>query len=132
MVEFHGWATIHESTVEVDSGNLQIILNKIKEQINESIGENVFIKLYPVNGEYHLSTSGHLNRKTSEVNELLNLFRFIATISPGAYGLIYLKDDEDKEGFENSFRVYVLSRGNLEVKVDNFLSPIIPVIEDII
>ena len=44
--------------------------------------------------------------------------------------MIYLYNDEDRNGKENQFQVFLLARGKIEEKADPFLSPIIPTIED--
>ncbi|MNN35540.1 hypothetical protein D3C81_1493930 [compost metagenome] len=86
--------------------------------------------MYPANGIYHLSVGGFLNRKTSEAEEIIKLYQFIAEHASGSYGLLYTRDDEDIEGYDNEFRVFVLARGSLQLKEDVFLSPFVPVVED--
>ena len=51
-------------------------------------------------------------------------------MAPGSYGLLYLHDDEDTNGFHNAFQVFVLSKGNFILCKDPFLSPYIPRVED--
>ncbi|WP_338019664.1 Imm7 family immunity protein [Paenibacillus piscarius] len=84
-----------------------------------------------MNGIYHLSVSGFLNRKTSEIDELMMLYQFIANEAPGSYGLLYARDDEDNEGFDNEFKVFVLKQGGIQQKEDYFLSPFNLKVEDI-
>lgn len=130
MYEFHGWATIHETTVEADAGNLELIVENIQNFISELNWSSGLLKVYPANGSYHLSVGGFLNRKTSEAEEIIMLYQFIANHAPGSYGLLYTKDDEDIEGYDNEFIVYVLARGNIQQKEDALLSPFVPVVED--
>jgi hypothetical protein len=130
MYEFHGWVTIHETTAEIDAGNLEGIIGNIQGYISKLSWSSGLLKLYPANGMYHLAVGGCLNRKTSEAEDLLQLYRFIAEQAPGSYGLLYTWDDEDIEGYDNEFRVYVLARGNLQLKKDIYLSPCVPVVED--
>ncbi|WP_431523645.1 Imm7 family immunity protein [Paenibacillus pabuli] len=59
------------------------------------------------------------------------IFEWIATHLPGAYGLLYVHDDEAGDDInENRFLVWKLARGQLEKVKDPFLSPYIPVVED--
>ncbi|MEK4043319.1 Imm7 family immunity protein [Paenibacillus sp. FSL H8-0048] len=32
-------------------------------------------------------------------------------VAPGSYGLLYMRDDEDIEGFNNEFKVFILKLG---------------------
>lgn len=130
MYEFHGWATIHETTAEADAGSLELIIKNIQSFISELNWSSGLLKLYPANGNYYLSVGGFLNRKTSEAEEIIKLYQFIADQAPGSYGLLYTRDDEDIEGYDNQFRVFVLARGNIQLKEDVFLSPFVPVVED--
>lgn len=132
MFEFHGWATIHESTTEVDEGNLEFIVRSIQEFISGMNWNVGLLKIYSVNGIYHLSVSGFLNRKTSEVEEIIKLYQFIADQAPGSFGLLYTRDDEDAEGYDNEFKVFVLARGSVRQNKDVYLSPFVPTVEDII
>ena len=50
-------------------------------------------------------------------------------MAEGSYRLIYLHDDE-ADGKENQFQVFVLSKGSVKEFSDSYLSPIIPTIED--
>jgi hypothetical protein len=130
MYEFHGWATIHETTKEVDAGGLSGIIENIRNIILKMSWSGDLLKLYSVNGVYHLAVGGFLNRRTSEAEEIFFLYKFIAEQAPGSYGLLYTKDDEDIEGYDNEFRVLVLARGEVRQLNDAFLSPFVPMIED--
>ncbi|MFW5438239.1 Imm7 family immunity protein [Paenibacillus apiarius] len=130
MYEFHGWATIHESTVEVDSGRLGLIVKGLNDYISNLQWNSGLVNIYPANGMYHLSLGGYLNRKSAEADEIIKLYRLIAEQAPGSYGVLYTRDDEDTDGFENEFRVLVLVRGILQEKKDTLLSPFIPIVED--
>lgn len=131
MYEFHGWATIHETTVDADAGNVELIVKNIQKFISElNWCSSGLLKVYPANGVYHLSVGGYLNRKTSEAEEIIKLYQFIADQAPGSYGLLYTRNDEDIEGYNNEFRVFVLARGSIQQQEDAFLSPFVPVVED--
>lgn len=126
MLEFHGWITIHESIEEVDQGHLDEIVEELKQHIFNLNWNSHMLNIYATNGEYHLSTGGLFNRKTTELLEVVNIYHLIAKKAPGSYGLLYIRDDEDTEGIDNEFQVYVLSRGQVSIEKDNFLSPFVP------
>jgi len=130
MYEFHGWATIHETTEESDTGDLELVVKNIQNFISELNWSGGLLRVYPANGTYHLSVGGFLNRKTSEAEEIIKLYQLIADLAPGSYGLLYTRDDEDIEGYDNEFKVFVLVRGSIQQKQDAFLSPFVPVVED--
>ncbi|AWP27264.1 hypothetical protein AWU65_25190 [Paenibacillus glucanolyticus] len=130
MYEFHGWATIQENPAEIDAGQLDAIIQKIQLKITEFAWGSGLLSLNAANGSYYLHVGGFTNRKGVEADEVVSLYQLIGEIAPGSYGLLYTRDDENTEGFDNEFRVSVLARGRLQEQHDPFLSPCIPVIED--
>lgn len=130
MYEFHGWAAIHETTKEVDAGNLDLIIKRVQNFVSGFHWSNGLFKIYPANGIYYLSVGGLLNRKTNETENLINVYYFLAKEAPGSYGLLYIRDDESVDGHNNEFKVIVLAKGSLQMKEDVLLSPCVPVIED--
>ncbi|KAI9135575.1 Imm7 family immunity protein [Acaryochloris sp. CCMEE 5410] len=82
------------------------------------------------NGCDSVSVAGQHNHRADYI---VDLFVWIAKNAPGAYGILYIRDDEDsKRGadYTNDFRVWKLCRGNLIETSDPFLSPCVPTIED--
>lgn len=130
MYEFHGWATIQESPAEADAGQLDMIIQKIQLKITEFAWGSGLLSLNAANGSYYLHVGGFTNRKGTEAAEIVALYQLIGEIAPGSYGLLYTRDDENLEGYDNEFRVQVLARGQLQEQRDAFLSPCVPVIED--
>lgn len=130
MVELHGWATIRETTSVDGEENIDIIVQKIKSRIVELNWNSGVLDLKAVNGEYHLCVSCFTNRKGKDISDVFEFYEYIAKIAPGSYGLIYFRDDEDINGIDNIFMVYVLARGVIHEKKDVFLSPFTPVVED--
>lgn len=130
MYEYHGWATIRETATCDEEDNMEKIVINIKEYINNLNWCNGILDLHVVNGEYQLIIAGLTNHKGHEAKELFMLYNYIAREAPGSYGLLYIWDDEDKDGFSNKFQVHVLVRGQVKLQEDPFLSPCIPVIED--
>ena len=68
---------------------------------------------------------------SGEINDLIALFETIGKIAEGSYGLLYLRNDEDKEKY-NNFVVHRLARGTVEIYPDTLLSPMIPNVAQII
>lgn len=130
MYEFHGWAVIRETPQVIDEENIDDIAKMIEEYIDNLNWGSGILKIFAVNGEYQIIVSGLSNHKTQESEELLGVYKYIAKIAPGSYGLLYVKDDEDTKGLDNEFIVYTLVRGNLSIQKDTFISPFIPIVED--
>ena len=130
MIELHGWLTIRETykaTIEEEE-QIDLLVDKIQEEVNKLYWFKPKIKA--LNGEWFMDFSLFANRMNSQITESLELFKRIGEIAPGSYGLIYLYNDEDTDGKENQFRVFILARGKVIENTDPFLSPIIPTIED--
>jgi Immunity protein 7 len=90
---------------------------------------NVNSRIYSHMVEYHGWVAGNTNHRSQAIQDVFDLYAYISSVAPGSYGILYMHDDEEI-GFENEFRVYVLTRGNLTVHKDPFLSPYFPVVED--
>ncbi len=130
MIELHGWVTVRETYKAAydEEDHIDMIVAQIQDEIDKLCWFQPQIKA--MNGEWFLEFSLYSNRKDSRSQEIFGLYRSIGEIAPGSYGLIYLYDDEDREGRENQFQVYMLARGCVEEREDLYLSPVIPVIED--
>lgn len=132
MFEFHGWITIRDTyTCDMEENEkFDLIINKIKIKIDSFGWCNGFHDIRVVNGEYQLIISGYLNHKSVEVNELFDIYNEIAKKAVGSYGLLYVRDDEDPNGFDNEFSVYVMAKGSITRHKDTFLSPFVGVAEE--
>jgi hypothetical protein len=131
MYEFHGWFGISESPEEADTGSLDLGISELRrmiEEINWTTG-NVSLNLH--NGEFFVLANGLMNRRRDEATELDDLMSHIATRFPGSWGLLYERssDMEDPPG-QGAFRVRVMARGAIHIRLDPFLSPVRPTIED--
>ena len=60
--------------------------------------------------------------------KIIDVSRDAAKAANGSYGIIYLRDDGDKEHF-NDFQVFVFKHGECSKVRDKMLSPYIHVIE---
>lgn len=131
MYEFHGWFGIAESPEESDTGSLDAGIAELRAQIAEidwATGE-VELKLH--NGEFFVVANGLMNRRRDEAAELDALLHHIAARFPGSWGLLYERSaDMDEPPGQGAFRVRVMARGEIRTRLDPFLSPVRPVIED--
>ena len=131
MHEFHAWIGLAESTEESDLGKLHEVVSELQEIVDDSNWHDASFKLQNLNGQFFLTAHGLVNRHREE-GERLDLFlAIIARRLPGSWGLIYERDDEmPVPPGPNSFRVRIMARGSVAERLDPFLSPCNPVIED--
>lgn len=131
MVEYYGWINLSDSAYESDDHKLTLILNKLSVYISKHEMEKTsgLIKLHNVNGSDQLLVSGNTNHFSQDVIDIIDFYHYVTDIAKGSYGLLYIKNDESQDTF-NEFEVFVLAKGNLKKEKDPFLSPCIPVIED--
>ncbi|WP_179022266.1 Imm7 family immunity protein [Winogradskyella forsetii] len=131
MIEFNGWAIIRESFREENDND--VLLNSIVKQIEQKISTeldygNEIYSLKYLNGTYHLSIMVNHNRRTEHV---IDFFKWIAEISKGSYGILYVQDDEDIErGNENEFKVWCMKKGKVTELKDIYFSPLNPEVEE--
>jgi hypothetical protein len=132
MYEFHGWFGLAESTYEGDDNRLEQVVGEIQTILaGLPPWSSAYFHLANLNGEYFLTMTGLPNRRRDEAAQVDSLLAMIAEKLPGSYGLLYERDDEmPVPPGPNAFRVRVLARGRIELRLDPFLSPNIPTIED--
>jgi hypothetical protein len=82
-----------------------------------------------INGTHVLWLAGCTNHWGSDIDDVMELLQVAGEQAEGSYGLLYVWDDEDAV-HENVFRVWRLAKGVLSEHPDPFLSPCIPIIED--
>lgn len=129
MFQFHGWATVHYHTHDTDSAQQDHCWRQLVEHV-ATIPNELLIQLQRYNGCDSVHVAGQHNHRAEYI---IALFRWIADTAPGAYGLLYVRDDEDQSrdnDYTNRFRVWRLCRGQLTECDDSFLSPAIPIVED--
>jgi hypothetical protein len=131
MYEFHGWIGLAESTEEADAGNLDTILRDLRALVERMDWQAGSVDLAIFNGGHFLRMDGLINRRRDEAREVTAIFEYVAEYLPGSWGLLYERSaDMPEPPGQNAFRVGVLARGKLEYRLDPFLSPCRPVIED--
>nr|WP_275116260.1 Imm7 family immunity protein [Aliiroseovarius subalbicans] len=133
MIEYQGWATIREAFCEEkeDEAALAMIASKLETLVGElakrALCEATFRN---INGALRLSVMGFRNHASGDWPDVMALFEWIAANAPGSYGTLSCHDDEDAEGRENEFQLFVLRRGTLTRSHDPHLSPYFPKVED--
>ncbi|WP_410562269.1 Imm7 family immunity protein [Amycolatopsis sp. cmx-4-61] len=133
MYEFHGWFGIAESTEEMDEGTLAAGIAELRARVARSGWATGEVRLALYNGQHYLMANGLVKRWRDEAEELVALLDHVAARFPGSYGVLYERSDDPADfnpPGDNAFRVKVMSRGRIEVRLDPFLSPCRPVIED--
>ena len=126
MVELHGWLSVWETYEDEDllsRDELDGIMRKVKDIVSES-----GIELRYVNGVPFVNTLIYSNHRTAEIDQVIEAYKNISKTATGSYGMIYLRDDEDAEHY-NEFRVYVFKNGTYTQRSDKDFSPCIPMIE---
>jgi Immunity protein 7 len=131
MHEFQGWFSLAESTEESDAGTLQSAVDELAERLHELDWATGSAQLLVLNGEYYLRLDGLVNRMRDEATDLDRLLNHIATRLPGSYGILFERSDEMPfPPGPDAFRVRCMARGQILTRLDPFLSPCNPVIED--
>lgn len=135
MFEFHGWATIRvddrdDPDMDVVDSREEEAIARLREAMQMADDRfSLFDLRRTSNGLIVLFAHGLRNHRYQPVIEL---FRWVATELPFAYGLLYVYDDEDTNRggtLDNEFRVWRLARGQFGEYADPFLSPFIPTVE---
>ena len=127
MFEYHGWITLR-STAEALEDEPPLRLGEIQAMVDELAGY-ALMDLQPMNGTHYIHLGGNPNHRGQQGETVLDLFTKIGQLAPGAYGLLYVHDDEHPEHML-SFRVFRLVRGKVTEHADHLLSPVIPTLED--
>lgn len=127
MFELHSWLTIRETYKNEDELDNNTFIESVKKIILEFSNNEISLKTK--NGICYIEFSIFSNRKTVEFDNLIILYHKIIHIAKGSYGIIYLWDDEDFNGKDNEFQLFIIKKGKMYEEKDRYLSPCIPIIE---
>ncbi|MFJ1761393.1 Imm7 family immunity protein [Amycolatopsis sp. NPDC088138] len=127
MFEYHGWIALR-STAEALEDEPPLRLSEIQALVDELAGY-ALMDLQPMNGTYYIHLGGNPNHRGQHGEAVIDLFAKVGQLAPGAYGLLYVHDDEHPEHML-SFRVFRLVRGAVTEHAEHLLSPVIPTLED--
>ncbi|MFC6591527.1 Imm7 family immunity protein [Deinococcus lacus] len=133
MVNFHGWFCLSSTFVYPD--NLKyttdnLIQEKLDEQAWNEGSTNLFAHIKRMNGGTYLYIGGDRNHFGIK-DEIFELLEFIREVDNGAYGILYVHDDESRiSAIATGYGVYIMKRGKIHYAPDPWLSPLIPTVED--
>ena len=136
MLELHGWVTIIESYEwENEGDNEHKIVDEIEQFVNNIDPDKNFCNARWMNGYFSITVRLFSKRFRQNAQDVFDLFNFIGKIATGSYGLLYLCATDAISDFKHmltgyEFKVFVLARGVLTERKDEFLSPLIPTVED--
>jgi Immunity protein 7 len=132
LYEAHGWFGLAETPHEADAGALPAKVDQIRDAVRQLVSPiSRTVELQILNGQHWLVITVFANRRREEADRIAGLIKLVAELLPGSWGLLYERDDEMPiPPGPNAFRVTVLARGVITQRLDPFLSPSIPVIED--
>jgi hypothetical protein len=131
VYEVHGWFALCDSTYQSDREHEATLAAELDSQVCQLDWGIDHTDLRVVNGSWVFTITSLTNHRSRRSAEIYQLVDWIAAHFPGAYGLLYERDDEPglPAGTE-AFTVRALARGRISVHNDPFLSPIQPTIED--
>src|SRR4051794_39844194 len=133
MFEYHGWATMidHDpDEIRWDAADClsRDAYDRVVALLDDEGLANDFqsVDLTNRNGYMQLRLDGFRNHRQQLV---IDAFSQVAALAPMSYGLLYVHDDEHPD-YNNQWVVHVMARGKVEPRLDTFLSPHVPVVED--
>jgi hypothetical protein len=134
MYEFNGWAVLKVSAAEKPDGAIgRARIAEWTSRLSKYRWTGPHIDIIDLDEQVCLRAAGMLNRNRGESDDLHELFADIARELPGSYGLLYESYDEadlSEPPGEFAFRVLVLQKGMVSVRLDPFLSPTMPLLEN--
>ncbi|MFN8053055.1 MAG: Imm7 family immunity protein [Acidimicrobiales bacterium] len=125
MIEWHGWATIRDTaSYEWDGPNCETTCSALRQLLSERAKvSNETADLRNENGSWHVWLSGFHNHVADHI---VPLYRSIAELAPGSYGLLHIHDDERS----GDWICWTMARGGISPSTEARLSPHIDVVED--
>lgn len=131
MYLFHGWFVLSESPLESEDDVLRPLVGELQGILSGFIWHNATADLHRFNGQDFLTITGLRNRPLQEAKDLEYVLGWLAEHLPGSYGLLYeWSDYMPVPPGPGAFRVRVLARGTVSERLDPFLSPTNPTVED--
>ena len=133
MYEFNGWFVLGNS---IDADQWSEIPADKMERLRGLLAAQDWtprIELLTFGNQSQLRLTGATLANRGEADDIENVLKFVAHEMPGSYGILYETsngDDLPRPPGPLAFRVHVMAAGKLTVRMDPFLSPANPVIED--
>lgn len=104
MIEFNGWVRLALSTDGEGEDRVTEAVQAVLPRVEGIRGRAAFPLVQARNGSYYLHVAGNANHKGVDWVETEELLQEIAHRFPGAYGVVYLRDDEDRQ--ETTMRLW--------------------------
>lgn len=134
MFEYHGWIKIRASAAYPEDGAFdEELSNEAEAQIRSLVDDlsgYALMQLEQLNVEQFIHFAGVPNHRGTHGRLIIDLFTQVGRIAPGSYGLLYVHDDEDQDGWNNEHQVFRMVRGQVTRHKDPFLSPVVGLLED--
>jgi hypothetical protein len=132
VFEFHGWATLRDrpygppSATDVSEATLTQVKALLAGAPTDFVGGAGDLR--SCNGDWHVWLAGLRNHRQPWVTEV---YAAIATIAPGSYGLLHIRDDEAPgDGEEERWVCWTMLRGRIEASTESRLTPHLGRVED--
>jgi hypothetical protein len=106
MIEFNGRVRLAFFTDGEGEDHATQAVKAVLPLVDVVRGPAVFPLIEARNGSYYLHVAGNADHRGVDWAETEQLLHEVARRFPGAYGLVYLRDDEDPQGNDNAFVVY--------------------------
>ena len=151
MITFHGWISLSSDSYDIDDEKEEALIAAFRSYIKtehpvlnqEDMGCMIRyngVDTYMFSGAHDPTfdpmTLAHpflYDIQSGEDFYGVQILKWVAENGPGSYGLLYVRDDDDRKrdkNYGNEFRVWVLKRGNVYEMDDPFLSPFVPECSD--
>ena len=127
MTEKYCWTNIKCSIDGEHEENIEFVLKTIKDNFSNLFRDKL-VDIKIINANYIIIATTCSNHYSDDVREIIKMFYTISQIAIGSYGLIHIRNDEDKTN-SNNFKIYKMAKGVVKILDDNLLSPCIPIIE---
>jgi len=121
MVEYYGWLNLQQSLDGENESDILSISGAIKNRLKEISMSERISEFQAINGYFVLNISGITNHMSQDVLEVFDLYKFIASVAIGSYGLLYVKNEQETED-SAEFRVWRLAKGKFEELDQTLLS----------
>ncbi|GAA1543980.1 Imm7 family immunity protein [Kribbella lupini] len=132
MYEVNLWFCLQEAGDDWEFAEVHEKALRVEQLIAGFDAHTIKADFRILNGKYYVTLTCYANRpRAHELGIIDSLVSEVVRLLPGSYGLIYEFDDErtDFPGHD-AFKVTVLARSKLSIRVDPFLSPVSRVIDD--
>jgi hypothetical protein len=131
LYEFHGWFHLSEYDDDADEDSNRLFWRKrelveLLSRLEWAAGKSDVVTL---NSAGFLRLHGAFASPAGQIADVDAILDCVSRQLPGSYGLLYERFDQDNAPTppgRDAFRVRVMARGVVQVRLDPFLSPLEP------